>query len=173
MKKTIKNIFKNILVCIVSVAIAAAYTTSVNAAESETGYDDIAVPVDVYLEPNYDDSHDYFMFHESVQRMDDSGNFTFSFKDTMVSDSFIPAASTIKVTVTAKSSNSDSDTFTIRLCKWSDDFQVGSVKYTANGTAQAGTFSNLSTDTRYYLSFTRPIFQNAKITGSGTVTPIK
>lgn len=39
MKKTIKNIFKNILVCIVSFAIAAAYTTSVNAAESETGYD--------------------------------------------------------------------------------------------------------------------------------------
>lgn len=76
MKKTVKNIFKNLLVCIVSVAIAAAYTTSVKAAESETGYDDIAVPVDVYLEPNYDDSHDYFMFHESVQRMDDSGNFT-------------------------------------------------------------------------------------------------
>lgn len=158
---------------ILAITVMTFNTMPVSATEIAPPANDIAVPTDEFLEPNYDDSHEYFKFANTMQRMDGNGNFTFSFKDRMTSDYFYPTSSTIKVTISAKSSNTDGKSFSVYVCKAYDDSRVKGVNFTANETSQTGTFSNLDTSTLYYLEFTRPLFQNAKITGSGTVTPIK
>ena len=158
---------------ILTITFMAFNKLPVNAVEITPTTNDIAIPTDEYLEPNYDDSHEYFKFNESLQRLDSNGKFTFSFKDWMSSDYFYPTSSTITVTITAKSSNSDGKSFSVYLCKASDDSRVKGVSYTANETSQKGTFSDLDTNTLYYLEFARPLFQNATISGSGEVTPIK
>lgn len=158
---------------ILTITITAFNTIPVSAAEVTPTTIDIAIPTDEYLEPNYDDSHEYFQFNESLQRLDSNGDFTFSFKDRMTSDYFYPTSSTITVTVNAKSNNSEGKSFSVYVCKASDDSRVKGASYTANETSQKGTFSRLDTNTIYYLEFTRPFFQNATISGSGKVTPIK
>lgn len=170
--KNFKKIIRNTLLCMLSITIIASYVTPVSAAEVFPE-SDVAVPIEEYLEPNYDDSHEYFKFSESNKRMDNNGNFTFSFSWSMTSDYFYPKESKITVTATATSSNPDNQKYTISLYKAKDDSFVKSIKYTADGTAYIGTFSDLDTDTLYYLSFTHTHFPSATITGSGAVKPIQ
>lgn len=76
---------------------------------------------------------------------------------------------------TATSSTSD-QTYYIALYKKNasgNDTQIKDIKYTANGKTQSYTFNELSTDSTYYLYFTKPLTSTATITGSGRIETIQ
>lgn len=139
--------------------------------------DDYAQKCDIYLPANNDDSHEYFEFTNPNARINSDGSFTFSFQREMSSSNFTPASSSITVYASATSSTSNK-TYYISLWKYStgsasDDTQIASIKYTADGSTQKYTFTGLSTSSRYYLYFSKPLTSSATITGSGRIESIK
>lgn len=130
---------------------------------------------DINLPENTDDTHEYWEFTGSNMRMGSDGSFTFSYQWAMQSDDFKPASSSITVYATATSSSSD-QAYYIALYKKNasgNDTQIKDIKYTANGKTQSYTFKELSTDSTYYLYFTKPLTSTAKITGSGRIETIQ
>ena len=154
------------------IMLVLSMNTSVFAAESDAEYDDVAISCDYELPENNDSSSEYFRFDNPNQRMDANGNFSFSYKMIMYSDTFTPASSSIKVYATAKSSTSDK-TYYIMLYKYEDDTFIKSVSYKADGTSQVYEFTDLDTSKDYYLAFSKPLSSSATITGSGRIEYIK
>lgn len=144
------------------------------AAESDTAYD-VAIKCDYELPENNDSSSEYFRFENPLQRMDSNGNFTFSFKWTMDSDSFKPKTSSIKVYITATStSDKEFYVYLFKLNPDSDyDTMIKKVTYTADGQSKYYEFKDLDTKSYYYLSFDKPFFSDATITGSGYIDSIQ
>ena len=90
----------------------------------------------------------------------------------MYSQYFKPKASSIKVYMKATSSTSDKKYY-INLYKDGSDSSLGSVTYTADGTSQYYEFTGLDTNSSYYLYFSKPLFSNATITGTGHINHIQ
>ena len=163
---------------VMSMVMVAIMTLSIGinakAVESRVNFEkkmDVAKECDYYLRKNNDSSSEYFRF-SPLTRMSSSGNFSFSYKREMDSDSFKPTDSTMRVYATATSSTNN-QTYYISLFKSSDDSLVKSVTYTANGSSQYYDFTGLSTSTSYYLHFSKPLSSSATITGSGQINSIQ
>ena len=125
------------------------------AAENDAAYD-VAIKCDYELSENNDSSSEYFRFDNPLQRMDSNGNFTFSFKSIMNSDSFKPKTSSIKVYITATSTSDKA--FYVYLFKVNPDSDydtmIKKVEYTANGQSQYYEFKDLDTKSKYYYLLT-------------------
>jgi hypothetical protein len=170
MKKSVR-VFSMFMVAIMTLSIGF----NVFAAELDKGSGmkmGVAKECSYYLPQNSESSSEYFRFSNLFTRMNSNGSFTFSFMREMDSDSFKPKNSTMRVYATATSSNSN-QTYYISLFKSSDNSLVQSVTYTANGNSQYYDFTGLSTSTRYYLHFSKPISSTATITGSGQINSIQ
>ena len=102
--------------------------------------------------------------------MSSDGSFTFSYSWAMESDRFKPADTSIKITATATSTG-DNKSYNIILYT-ADGTHIKTVTYTADGTPYSYTFTGLSTSTKYYLKFTKPL-GNTTITGSGKISSIQ
>ena len=171
MKKVYKSVFSIVMIAMLFVTA----NSKVFAAEEQV-YDDVAKECnDIYLEENNDDSNEYFEFGNPNLRIDANGSFTFSYKREMSSSTFKPAATSITVYSKATSST-DNKTYYISLYKYNssgDDTFLKKIKYTANGTSQSYKFTGLSTSSKYYLYFSKPLTSSATITGSGRIASIK
>lgn len=130
-----------------------------------------ATKTDEFLEQNTDDSSEYFRFSEKISRMDENGNFIFSYKDQFGGDTFKPSGSSITVYASATSSTSDT-TYYISLYKSDGTLVKSNVKYTADGNTYKYKFTGLSSSTSYYLYFSKPLSSRATITGSGRIDSI-
>ena len=163
------------LLCFMMVTILMFGTsTPVLAAEVIDSIDRHIATEECEYEPldNTNDSFDYSSFLIMNRRIDNKGYFTFSYSWAMYSEYFKPASSSIKVYMKATSSNSDK-TYYINLYKMDSDSSLGSVTYTANGKSQYYEFTGLDTNSSYYLYFSKPLFSNATITGTGHIKNIK
>lgn len=161
---------KIVIVLMAAVVMIFSASSPVFAAENDAEYD-VAIKCDYELPENSDSSSEYFRFENPLQRMDSNGNFIFSFSWAMYSDYFKPKNSSITVYVTATSTSNKN--YAIYLHEVSSDKQIGGADFVADGNEQSCTFTGLDTDSYYYLSFTKPIFSDATITGSGRICYIK
>lgn len=167
-----KQLKSRIATVLMSMMLVFSMNTTVFAAENDAEPDDVAIRCDYELAENDDSSSEYFRFGNPNQRMDEKGNFTFSFSYALDSDLFKPASSSIKVYATATSSSSD-QTYYISLYKAVNDTYVKGVTYKADGTTQFYEFTDLDTSSYYYLSASKPLFSTGTITGSGHIDYIQ
>lgn len=167
-----KQLKSRIATVLMSAMLVFSVNTTVFAAENDAEPNDIAIRCDYELAENDDSSSEYFRFGNPNQRMDDEGNFSFSFSWEVNSDIFKPASSSIKVYATATSSSSD-QTYYISLYEAGNDTFVKSAKFKADGTSQFYEFTDLDTNSYYYLSGTKPLFSTGTITGSGRIEYIQ
>lgn len=131
-----------------------------------------AVPVDLELPTNTDDSSEYFKFVPSYHRIASDGSFTFSFKNSLESSSFVANSNTLKVSAKATNSSNPGESYYIGVYN-TNGSQVGRASYKANGSSQIHSFSVTKGQT-YTLHFWKSIFSSGgTITGSGIVSPIK
>ena len=116
----------------------------------------------------------YFEFIDGRERISSDGLFNFSYSFYLDSTTFLPAASTIYLSIKATCTEGTPD-FYVSLYELDTDKMIKRIKFTANGVSQSGTFSSLdATSTRYYLKFERAeIFWSGTITGSGKLYPLK
>lgn len=145
--------------------------SSFSAFAQDTASIESATKTDEWLEQNTDNSSEYFRFSERISRMDENGNFVFSYKDQFGGDTFKPNGSSITVYASATSSTSDT-TYYISLYKADRTLVKSNVKYTADGSTYKYSFTGLSSSTSYYLYFSKPLKSRATITGSGRIDSI-
>lgn len=162
---------RSLLCFVMATILMLGSSITVFAADDRVQYA-TATECEYELPENTDNSSDYFNFVNLKKRMDSNGYFTFSYSWAMYSQHFKPKASSIKVYMKATSSASDKKYY-INLYKDGSDSSLGSVTYTADGTSQYYKFTALDTNSSYYLYFSKPLFSNATITGTGHINHIQ
>ena len=155
------------LLMVLSMLVGMEMTVS-----AQENYEEAERCDDIELPENKNNEGEYFKLDNSDKRIDQDGNFSFSYENTMTSDTFKPKDSSITIYATA-TTNTVKNTYFIGVYRYSDDALMGSfIKYTADGGNWKHTWTGLDTNEKYYLYFSQDLGVG-KVTGSGKIKYIQ